>query len=84
MNKVIDEFVESMIPILERESGMFWGEKSVGRIVYWTLNASNTTIAKRAKCKSCEKEVLVFHTGPVFCSNDCANDYGPTPEDVGY
>ena len=33
-----------MIPILEQESNLTWGPKSVGRIVRWTLKESETEI----------------------------------------
>jgi len=40
MYEVTNKFTEAMIPILERESNLAWGPKSVGRIVKWASQAS--------------------------------------------
>jgi hypothetical protein len=35
--EVLDEFVNALIPILDRESGLVWGKRSAARLVRWAL-----------------------------------------------
>jgi hypothetical protein len=48
----------TMVPILERESGMFWGERSCANILRWTLEKSGFRLvpadaSEHAECPVC-------------------------------
>ena len=48
MDEPTKTFVEAMVPILERESNMAFGPKSVCRIVRWTCKESGSLIVSEA------------------------------------
>jgi len=42
----LTRFAEALLPILEQESNLTWGPKSVGRMLRWTLRETGQTLAR--------------------------------------
>ena len=56
-----DDFIQAMIPVLERESGLVWGPQSAGTVLQQTLNASETDLIASFANDDLGKTILAYY-----------------------